>query len=158
MRIFHLNEPVEHSIKGFLCIVCRVLYSSKTVPCVGWVGPRYPLILQVPDKMVMMVMRTITMMTMMKVIEEKPNRQNSNRQNPKIFVEVGGWYLFIQKQLLLIFIFSKCPKIRIHLKTNSLEKSNKRKQRDYASSFKYVLERSQTNANNVTLKTPFQGI
>ena len=40
------------------------------------------------------------------------------------------------------------------------------KQRDYASSFKYVLrehlkhrvERSQTNANNVTLKTPIQGI
>ena len=88
MRIFYLDEPVEHSIKGFLCIVGCVLDTSKTVPSVRWVGPRYPLILQVPDKMAMM---TITMMTMMKVIGEKPNRQYSNSQNPKIFVEVGVW-------------------------------------------------------------------
>ena len=41
--------------------------------------------------------------------------------------------------MLLIFTFSKCPNLRIHLKTNSQEKSNKCKQNDYASSFKYVL-------------------
>ena len=39
LRIFHLDEPFEHSIKCFLCIVGRVLNSSKAVPGVGWMGP-----------------------------------------------------------------------------------------------------------------------
>ena len=50
MRIFHLDEPVQHSVKCFLGIVGRVLDSPKAVPGVGWMGPIDPLILQVPDK------------------------------------------------------------------------------------------------------------